>query len=310
MNAIAARLKDRWAAIHGNSQGAFLLVANAIIIAGLALIVRIVGANVPVMMVVFFRNFFALCILLPFVLRAWDKGVFKTARLDLHLWRGALTVGSMAAYYWSYSHLPLAESTALMFTMPLFLIIVAAVALAERVRWRRTTATVVGFTGVLVIVQPGGAAFDPALAVPLAVGAIDAILAVIVKKMTEVDRLLTILFYMVLTTLLFAAIPTALTWETPTFRDALLLFAIAAISTVSQMMTVTAWRVGEATVVAPVNYVQIVLIGLVAYLAFDEVPSWWGFLGAFIIAASTFYIVRREARLKRAERAAATLKAR
>jgi drug/metabolite transporter (DMT)-like permease len=305
MSATLAALKVRWATIPGNSQGAILLVANAIIIAGLAVIVRTVGASVPVMMIVFFRNFFALCILLPFVLRTRHTGVLRTARLDLHLWRGALTVGSMAAYYWSYSHLPLAESTALMFTMPLFLIVVAAFALGERVRWRRTTATAAGFAGVLVIVQPGGSAFDPALAVPLAVGAIDAILGVIVKKMTEVDRLLTILFYMVATTLLFAAIPTVLSWETPTLHDAMLLLAIAAISTVSQVMTVTAWRVGEATAVAPVNYVQIVLIGLAAYLAFGEVPGWWSLIGAAIIALSTLYIVRREARLKRAERAAA-----
>jgi drug/metabolite transporter (DMT)-like permease len=310
MKAMIAALKSRWTSMPGNSQGAILLVANAIIITGLALIVRTIGATVPVMMIVFFRNFFALCLLLPFVLRARESGVLRTARLDLHLWRGALTVGSMAAYYWSYSHLPLAESTALMFTMPLFLIVVAALSLGERVRWRRTTATIAGFGGVLVIVQPGGATFDPVLAVPLIVGATDAVVGVMVKKLTAVDRMLTILFYMVVTTLCFAAIPAALSWETPTLPDAMLLVAIAAISTVSQTMTVTAWRVGEATVVAPVNYVQIVLVGLAAYLAFGEVPSWWGFLGAFIIAASTLYIVRREARLKRAERTAATITAR
>ncbi|MFO0996301.1 MAG: DMT family transporter [Alphaproteobacteria bacterium] len=307
MKAALSALKVRWESLSGNSQGALLLVANGIIIAGLAIIVRIVGARVPVMTVVFFRNFFALCILLPFVLRARGDSVLRTARPGLHLSRGALTVGSMAAYYWSYGHLPLAESTALMFTMPLFLIIVAALALGEQVRWRRTTATVAGFAGVLVIVQPGSAAFDPALAVPLSVGAVDAVLGVIVKRLTAVDRLLTILFYMVATTLLFAAVPAALAWQTPSLVDASLLFVIAAISTVSQMMTVTAWRVGEATAIAPVNYVQIVLIGLVAYLAFGEVPSWWSFLGAAIIAASTLYIVRREARLKRAE---AALKAR
>ena len=76
------------------------------------------------------------------------------------------------------------------------------------------------------------------------------------------------------------------------------MLAIAAISTVSQTLIVSAWRMGEATAVAPVNYVQIVLIGLSGFLVYGEVPGLWSMAGTAIIAASTFYIVWREAQLR------------
>jgi drug/metabolite transporter (DMT)-like permease len=295
-----ASFRAWWSGLHGNSQGGLLLLANAALMSLLVLSVRQIGDTVPVMVIVVARNLFSGLILLPFVLRAGTIATLRTRRLDLHLWRGALTVGSMVAYYWSYSHLPLAVATSLMFTMPLFLIVVAAIALGERVRWRRTTATVIGFLGVLFIVRPGGAGFDPLILVPLIVALTDAILGAIIKALTRVDRLLTIMVYMCICTLLFSLVPAAFFWHTPTLEESVFLFAIAAISTVSQMLTVTAWRVGEATAVAPVNYVQIVVIGMVGYLAFGEVPTLWSFIGAAIIAASTFYIVHREARLKAA----------
>ncbi len=80
----------------------------------------------------------------------------------------------MACFYWSYSFLPLAESTALMFTMPLFLIALTTLFLGEKIGWRRTAATVAGFLGVVIMLRPGYAAFDPAFLVPLAVGLADA----------------------------------------------------------------------------------------------------------------------------------------
>ena len=289
------RLHARYLGLPPNSQAALLILANAILMAFLVLVVRRVGETVPTMMIVFFRNFFGLLIVLPVALVYLNT--MRTKALDLHLWRGGLTVASMAAYYWSYSHLMLAETTALVFTMPLFLIVVSAVALGEKVRWRRTTATVIGFIGVLVIVRPG-ADFEWGLLAPLSVGLIDAVVGLLVRQAALRDRLLTVMVYMSFCTLAFAALPAAIEWQTPTLHEAGLLFVIAAISTLSQIFTVTAWRVGEATAVAPVNYVQILVIAISGYLAYGEVPSIWTALGATIIAASTFYIVRRESQLR------------
>jgi drug/metabolite transporter (DMT)-like permease len=181
--------------------------------------------------------------------------------------------------------------------MPLFLIVIAALALGERVRWRRTTATIAGFVGVLIIVQPGGEA-EWALLAPLFVGFIDAILGLVVKKASTRDGVLTIMFHMHVCTLMFFLPYAIYAWQAPTAEEALLMFAVAAISTLSQVLTVNAWRLGDATAVAPINYTQIVLIGLSGFVVYGEVPSVWTVLGAVIIAASTFYIVRREAQLR------------
>lgn len=286
---------QRWRTLPPNTQAGLLILANAFLMMVLVIVVREVGKTLPTMMIVFLRNAFGLAILLPFALVR--PAVFRTKAPGLHMWRGALTVLSMAAYYWSYANLPLAETTALIFTMPLFLIVVAAIALGERVRWRRTTATLVGFAGVLVIVRPGGD-MEWGLLAALFVGLIDSILGVIVKKAAMRDGLLTVMVYMGACTLLFVTPIAIYLWRTPTMEEALLMLAIAAISTLSQVFTVTAWRVGEATAVAPVNYAQIVLIGLSGFLVYGEVPGAWTVAGAVIIAVSTLYIVRREAQLR------------
>lgn len=287
--------RQRWGTLPPNTQAGLLVLANAFLMMVLVIVVREVGKTLPTMMIVLMRNAFSLAILVPFVLAR--PASLRTRALDLHLWRGGLTVFSMTAYYWSYAHLPLAETTALIFTMPLFLIVISALVLGERVRWRRTTATILGFLGVLVIVRPGGDV-EWGLLAALFVGFIDAILGLVVKKAAARDGLLTVMVYMILCTLLFVTPIALYLWRTPTVEETLLMLAIAAISTVSQTFIVTAWRVGEATAVAPVNYVQIVLIGLSGFLVYGEVPGSWSIIGTAIIAASTFYIVWREAQLR------------
>ena len=287
--------RRRWSALPPNTQAGLLVLANAFLMMALVVVVREVGKTLPTMMIVFLRNAFSLAILVPFVLAR--PSALRTQALGLHMWRGVGTVFSMTAYYWSYANLPLAETTALIFTMPLFLIVISALVLGERVRWRRTTATAAGFLGVLVIVQPGGD-MEWGLLAALFVGFVDAILGLIVKKAAGRDRLLTVMVYMILCTLLFVTPIALYMWRTPTVEEILLMLAIAAISTVSQTLIVSAWRMGEATAVAPVNYVQIVLIGLSGFLVYGEVPGLWSMAGTAIIAASTFYIVWREAQLR------------
>ena len=285
----------RWSALPPNTQAGLLVLANAFLMMALVVVVREVGKTLPTMMIVLLRNLFSLAILVPFVLAR--PAALGTRALGLHMWRGGLTLFSMTAYYWSYANLPLAETTALIFTMPLFLIVISVLVLGERVRWRRTTATVAGFLGVLVIVQPGDD-MEWGLLAALFVGFVDAILGLIVKRAAMRDGLLTVMVYMVLCTLLFVTPVALYRWQTPTVEEALLMLAIAAISTVSQTLIVTAWRVGEATAVAPINYVQIVLIGISGFLVYGEIPGLWSMAGAAIIAASTFYIVWREAQLR------------
>ena len=105
--------------------------------------------------------------------------------------------------------------------------------------------------------------------------------------------------------LAFAAVPTAFYWRNPTWLELGLLEAIGALTTFAQVFSILAWRIGETTAVAPFIYAQLILAALVGYFLFAEVPDVWTGAGAAVIAASTFYIMRREAKLKAGGRLAA-----
>lgn len=274
------------------------MLANALTSVVIMILVRLLGQDIPVFELVFFRNIVVLSLGLPFAFRGGRKAL-KTRHFGLHLARGGISFVAMCCFYWAFSHLPLAESTALMFTMPLFLILLTTLFLGEKVGWRRTSATVAGFLGVIIMLRPGYATFDPAFLVPLTVGLADAVAAIVIKKLVKTDSLLTIMLYMAMTTMALTIVPTYLMWVTPTTEFLAILFVLSLLTIVSQFVYVAAWRAGEATAVAPVNYIQIVLAGLVGFALFGEKPSVWTAVGALVIVGSTFYIAHREARLKR-----------
>jgi drug/metabolite transporter (DMT)-like permease len=303
----------RWSALPGNTRGAIHLLMTAILLGAVAYAIRMAGRTVPSFEIIFFRNTFILLVLLPLALWPRRPNGFRTAHLGLHLARGSLSFLSMTAFYWSYINLPLAESTALMYTMPLFLIVLAVAFTGERVGWRRTTATIVGFMGVIMMLSPGMGAFETALLVPLTIGLIDSVIALVIKRLTRTETLLSILLYMCSVTFAGSLIVLALgtfvienaafarlaRWTTPSVDDLALLGLVALLSGSAQIFNVLGWRAGETTAIAPMSYMQIVFAGAVGYFAFEELPAVWTMLGALVIVGSTAYIAHREARLQR-----------
>ena len=298
MIAAAKQALAAWQRLPGNTRGATYLVINALLSAGLAYYIRMASKTMPTAEIIFFRNLFSISILLPLAFWPGRPNAYRTKRLPLHIVRGFLSCASMACFYWSYSFLPLAESTALMFTMPLFIIVLSILFLGERVGWRRTTATMMGFGGVLLMLRPGSGTLDIALLVPLAIGLIDGTITLVVKQLTKTEKLLTIILYMGTVTFIVWLLPAYFTWKDPTWYEVFLMFMVSFFSITALVFAIMGWRAGETTVIAPVNYCQIIIIGAVGFLFFSEVPDIWAAAGAAVIVGSTLYIVQREARLK------------
>jgi len=129
-------------------------------------------------------------------------------------------------------------------------------------------------------------------------GLLDALTAVVIKKLALTERLVTMLLYLGLVTTAASIMPAYLVWVQPSAWDLVLLVLITLVTTVSQVFGIFAWRVAEATAIAPFNYTQLLFAGLAGFVIFAEVPDRWTVAGAAVIVASTFYIGRREARLK------------
>jgi len=297
-------LAAAWAQLPGNLRGTILiLIANAIL-TGEAVFIRLLAETLPTAQVVFVRCVAQLVFLLP---TAWRSGraIFRTNRRGLHLARSALSLVSWQAYYYGLGHLPIAFATTLGFTNALFTTMLAGPVLGETVGWRRWAAAIVGFAGVLIVLRPGAVPIElPALAM-IASALFGACIVFVTKNLAGTERTATIMLYIAIVTTLGSTIPGLASWQTPDTHGALLLAGIAVFGPSGMWFIINAIRAGEASAIAPVQYLRLVYAVALGWWVFAEWPDAWTFVGAAIIVASTLYITRREAQLARRGRAAA-----
>lgn len=259
---------------------------------------RMVGSEIPTAQLVLVRSVSQLALLAPFLIRA-GPGVLRTAHFGLHGLRGTLTVAGLFAYFYSYAHLPLATAVSISFARNLFIVAFAAMVLGEIVRWRRWTATVIGFIGVVVVMRPGVDSLSPAYAVALCGAATGAAITLATRALATRESPLQIMAYIGLFTLVGSVVPGILSWQTPTAWQALWLAAIGLFGPAGQYVSIRAFRLGEASALAPIDYTRLIFAVTAGYLVFAELPDRMTVIGAAIIVGSTLYITLREARLAR-----------
>src|ERR1700730_6186953 len=131
-----------------NMKGALWLVSGGFIFTTNGAMIRLLSTGIEGGPTPFFRAFFSVLFLLPMMATGRVKP-WKSQRLQGHFWRTFMGTCSMVLGFYALAMLPLADDTALAFSQPLFSVVLAAVVLHEKVRWRRWTATIVGFVGVL-----------------------------------------------------------------------------------------------------------------------------------------------------------------
>lgn len=252
------------------------------------------AAGLDVFQISFARALFSFALVLPFLLRA-GPGALRTRHPGLHVIRAFAGSAAMVCGFYAVGQLPLADFTALSFTQPLFVTLLAVLLLGEQVRWRRWLATAVGFVGVLIMVRPGAATFDPAALVALASVLGIAVAVTMVKRLPEGESQATMLAYFCLMSLAMTALPAFFYWTPPSLEQWGLLAAVGTLGVASQAMIIRAYRAGEASFVAPFDYLKLILAGLIGFIFFAELPGVWTLVGAAVIVASAFYIARREA---------------
>jgi drug/metabolite transporter (DMT)-like permease len=266
-------------------------------------IVKDLGATIDSIEIAFFRGLFGVLLVLPFVLRRLRLRDLSR-RAGLHAGRAIAGVGSLICTFYAFTAMPLADATTIMFTMPMFLIVLAVPFLGESVGWRRTTATLIGFLGVVIVVRPGTTTFDPASLVALLGALLHAVVGVFVKKLARVEPTELIMLYFSLLAMVVFLVPMLYVWHTPTPVELALLGGVAVLGVANQVFFIAACRVGEMTVVAPLDYTRLLFAGVLGYVAFGEIPDEMAILGALIIVASGFFILRRSAAVRRAEKLA------
>jgi len=299
----AAALRRRWLQLSGNSRGALWMIASGVGFSVMAVAIKLLGHRLDSFQIAFFRVLIGFLAILPFVAGA-SRETLQTRHLGVHFVRGVFGLTAMYCSYFAIARIPLADYTALSFTKPLFATVLAIVILGEVVRWRRWTATAVGFLGVIIMVRPGSGTFQPAALAAVADSFSIAFLVTLVKRLPARETPLTMLFWFGIFACGLAVGPALWFWQWPTATEWALLLVVGILGALSQSFWIRSFRAGEASVVAPFDYLRLPLAAAIGAIGFSELPTAWTFAGAGVIVVSTLYIARREARLNRRSDAA------
>lgn len=278
---------------------ALWMIGSLLSFSGLAVAARQLSFTMGTFEILTFRSAIGLLILLPLVLRNGGKAM-RTAKFKTHLSRNVVHFAAQYGWVLGVAILPLAEVFALEFTMPIWTAALAVTVLGERLTGARIIAVAAGFIGVLVIVRPGLAVFNPVSLIVLGSALGFAASVVWVKILVRTDSALTVIFYMTVIQLPMGLIPTLFAWVPPVWADAPWL-AIIGVGGLSAHYTLArALKIADATIVLPIDYLRLPLIAFVGFAIYGEALDVFVFIGAAFIFGGGYHLVWRESRRARA----------
>jgi drug/metabolite transporter (DMT)-like permease len=286
-------------ALPANLRGALWVIAAGALFTLVSVFIRLSAAELDTMQVAFLRSLVGLVLIAPVMVRL-RLNPFASPRLGQHLTRVIIGTASMLCGFYAVSHMPIADSTSISFSAPLFITLFAALFRGEKVRWRRWTATIVGFGGVLIMLRPGAEVLQPAALVAVASALLMAIGAMMVKRLTAHEPAINMVVTFGVFSSLLLAVPAILVWRWPTLTTWLYVGAVGLGATLGQYFWVRGYAVAQASAVAPFDYLRMPLSVAMGFWVFAELPTIWTLVGTLIIAASGMYIAYREAKLGRA----------
>ncbi len=286
----------RWAALPGNLRGAALMSAAAVLFAGEALFIRWMGERgLPTEVQLLARSGGQLLWVAPVILTG-GIAVFRTRRAGLHLLRGVASLLTWGLYYLSFAFLDLATATVLSFTNVMFTTMLAGPVLGERVGAWRWAGTLAGLAGVAIMLRPGtGVPLEGAL---VAVGAALAWCGITLssRSLTRTESTRTVLAWVGIVTFLGVLPFGVAAWVPLRLMDGLILVVFALFTPGIIWLVTEALRAGEASAVAPFQYLRLVVVALAGWAIWGQVPDGTAVLGGAVILAGALIVTVAEAR--------------
>jgi drug/metabolite transporter (DMT)-like permease len=279
--------------MHADSlpRGAALMLAAALLFAATGAIIKHVSQHLPNEMVVFFRSFFGLLVLSPFFLRHGPR-YYATKRLGPHLVRALTGLVAMYCYFFAIAHLPLAEAVLLNYTAPLFIPLAALLWVGESFSRKLWWPIGIGFAGIVLILKPGLSMLAPIALIGLASGLFSALAMAGIRKLTDTEPAIRVVFYFSLTSTLISALPLAWHWHTPAADLWFPLFLVGALSTAAQILMTRGYAHAPAAQVGPFLYAIVVFAGLFGWAIWQEIPDWLSFTGTLLVVLAGILTIR------------------
>ena len=279
-------------------RGIMFMLGSTLMAAGMNSAARHVTETVHPFELVFFRNLFAFAFVLPMLWR-YGLGPLKTARPWAHTGRAALNTVNMLIWFTAISLAPLAEVVALGFTAPIFTTLLGILIYREKVGLRRWSAIMIGFSGTLIVLQPGFDTISPGHGLTLLAALMWAGVLLIIKSLGRTESSLTIVAYMSILMTPMSLIPALFVWVWPTWSELAWLAMIGFAGGIGQFLLAQSLREAEMSVVMPFDFAKLIWISAIAYVAFAEIPTLSTWIGGAVIFGCGLYIARRESQLRR-----------
>ena len=278
---------------------AFLWVTLAMFLfAGLGAFAKLAAQLMPPVEVIFFRNLSCVVFMLPLL---WIRGrtLLQSQQLSLYGMRVGIQMASMVAWFTAITLIPLADVMAMNFLAPLFGTLFAVLFLGETVRARRWTALLIGFTGAMIILRPGGSGFGLGQVLALSAAFASGVVGPMIKQLTSTDDADKIVFLtngMLVPVSLLVALPF---WVWPSAAAIPLIIGMGVCAVVGHVAHVRAYAASDASLVFTYEFSRLPFAVAIGWFTFGETIDVWTVVGAMIIFSSALYIVRREAQVRR-----------
>ena len=266
--------------------------------------VKYLGSDIPSGETIFVRGVISIAVLGTIAWRTEGLHLLKTRNLRSHALRSLSGTVSMFSLFLALTLIPLAKVTAITFTAPMFLTVLAMLFLGERIHRYRWTALAVGFAGVLIMIGPSlsfGGSDSLGVLVALSAAVFSALAMMFLRGMSSGggEHAVTITFYFSLTAMACATLTWLGGWPLPTLRQWIFIVLAGLFGVLGQLLMTYSYRYAEASLIAPLDYTNMIMSVTLGYVFFGEVPSTVTWIGAPLVIAAGLLILWREYRLKR-----------
>ena len=287
------------AAVTSSLRGIGCMVLGVAVLTANDGIAKWLTQSYPVGQVLALRGLGVVVVAVAFALATGRAGQLRVRDWRVQALRAGLMTASTICFVTGVSLLPLADAIAITFAGPLLSAALAVPLLGEIVGWRRWTAILVGFAGVLVIVRPTPEAFQVAALLPLSAALFGALRDIVTRRMSATETTYSILVMGTAAVTVAGFCTWPFGWNPVSLEHAGLFAVSATLVGGAQYLTIEAFRHGEAAVVAPFKYTSLLWAVIVGFLVWGHMPGSWVAAGAALVVASGLYILHREAQLRR-----------
>ena len=246
----------------------------------------------------FLRYAFGVLVMLPLILRA-GLAAYVPKQIGGQFVRGVVHTAGLCFWFVALPRIPLADTTAIGFTAPIFIMVGAYLVFKEPMRWERWLAASIGFVGVVIVVGPklsgAGGAYN---LVMLASSPLFAASYLLTKGLTRYERVEVIVAWQAITVTLFSLPLALLHWQAPTLAQWATFFVCGILGSSGHYCLTRSFGIADISATQSVKFLDLVWAAALGWLIFSDRPSQSTLVGGMVICAATVWIARREARVK------------